>query len=348
MLMISVYFELLDDVSYVPYLYPNLGVQNRESILFLNNAFSNLDAPYVQQVNNPEQADYILLPHNYSSLQKHVECIDHHFDLAKTHQKKLLLFWHGDSDRQINDNDCVVVRTSQYRYKLRSNELIMPAYAEDLLQGEVVYREKREGQKPIIGFCGWARYKNLKNRWATFVKNACINLGSITGHPHVRAHKKGLWYRIQLVERLKRSAIIDTNFAIRSSYSGHKETIRSDAEKARQEYRDTLINSDYALVVKGDGNYSYRFYEALSLGRIPVFLDTECVLPFEDMIDYDQFIVRISYKDLPRFDQIVADHYRSISNEEFVAMQRKAREAYVAYLRVPEFFAELTRRLEAV
>lgn len=45
-----------------------------------------------------------------------------------------------------------------------------------------------------------------------------------------------------------------------------------------------IQNADFILSVKGDGSFFCRFYEALSLGRIPFFIDTDCILPFENMI----------------------------------------------------------------
>ena len=38
--------------------------------------------------------------------------------------------------------------------------------------------------------------------------------------------------------------------------------------------------------MRGAGNFSYRFYETLMMGRIPIFIDTDCVLPFEELINF--------------------------------------------------------------
>ena len=333
--MLKVYATILPDVPYVPLLYPNLGIQERDTILFLNNAFTGMDKPFVDLVDTPEEADYILLPHNYPSLKSHQSYIKQQADLAKKVGKKLIVFWHGDSDAEVPYENAVVFRTSQYRSALRSNELMMPAYAEDLLAGDLQVRSKHEG-KPVIGFCGWADYKNLKNRIGTVIKNSVIEAGSIVG---IRkdARVKGITYRMKAIRHLQQSKHIETNFIIRSSYSGHSSTIKTDPESTRREYIDNLLESDYALIIKGDGNYSYRFYEAMSLGRIPVLLDTECVLPLEDEIDYGSCIVRIPYYDLYRIDEIVAAHFASISDDQFIAMQSKAQEVFEKYLRVDSY-----------
>lgn len=333
--MISVYIELLPDVPYIPLLYPNLGVQKSDTIMFLNRAFGGLTQPLVTIVDTPEEADYILLPHNYSSLKAHNSYVIKQGELAKKLGKKLIIFWHGDRDAPIDDDNVIVFRTSQYRSCIQKNEVMMPAYAEDLLEGQLQLRDKHPG-KPVIGFCGWADYKNLKNHIGTVIKNSLIEASSIVGIRR-EARIKGITYRMKAIKHLQQSTAIDPNFIIRSSYSGHTSTIKTDPEQTRREYIDNLLGSDYALIIKGDGNYSYRFYEALSLGRIPVLLDTECVLPLEDVINYGEFILRVPHWDLFHLDQIVAEHYRKTSDADFIAMQKKAREAFEKYLRVDKF-----------
>ncbi|MDD3896247.1 MAG: exostosin family protein [Candidatus Peribacteraceae bacterium] len=340
------YYELLPDVPYIPFLYPSLGVQQKDAIMFLNNAFAHLNHTFVERVDSPAEADYILLPHHYSSLASHRDYVRRQADLARQHGKKFLIFWHGDSPASAGIPHAVVFRTSLYRFSQRKNEYSMPAYAEDLLGGGTLALREKHAWQPVVGFCGWAQYKNLKNGIGTFLKNAYITLAALMGYSRLRAMRKGIWYRMQAVTLLQSSMQVQANFIIRSSYSGHKQTIRVEEGKARQEYIDTLLHSDYALAIKGDGNYSYRFYEALSLGRIPVLLDTDCVLPLEDIIDYDSFVLRINYKDLCRMDTIIADHYNSTAPDAFIAMQKKARAAFDEYLSTPAFFRHMERMLQ--
>ena len=325
--MKTVYAKQLPDVPYIPLLYPNLGVQERDSIMFLNNAFSHLKEPLVKLTDTPEEADAIVLAHNYSSLKKHTSFVAQQAQLAQKLGKPFIVFWHGDSDAAVPYKNATVIRTSQYRSAIRSNEVIMPAYAADLLTGELNFRHK-EDRKPSLGFCGWADYKNVKNRIGTILKNSLVHSG---------ARIKGITFRMKALHYLQSSQCIHPNFIIRSSYSGHRSTIKTNADQARTEYIDNMLNSDYALVIKGDGNYSYRFYEALSLGRIPVLLDTECVLPMEDVIQYDNFVLRVPYQNLHHLDSVVAKHYASTSDQDFVAMQQQARDVFEKYLRVDAF-----------
>jgi hypothetical protein len=55
-------------------------------------------------------------------------------------------------------------------------------------------------------------------------------------------------------------------------------------EIARVEFLTNLKNSLFCFCFRGAGNFSYRLYECLMMGRIPVLIDTDCVLPHYDEI----------------------------------------------------------------
>ena len=54
-----------------------------------------------------------------------------------------------------------------------------------------------------------------------------------------------------------------------------------DRMVARKEYFDNISNNIFTLCHRGAGNFSYRFYETLMMGRIPVLIDTDCVFPID-------------------------------------------------------------------
>ena len=92
------------------------------------------------------------------------------------------------------------------------------------------------------------------------------------------------------------------------------------------------------MAPKGDGNYSNRLYEALSHGRIPVLLDTECVLPLEGSIDYSAILVRVPMEEVRQTPQLIAKWYEALSPEDWVVRQHKAREVFETRLRFDSFF----------
>lgn len=100
--------------------------------------------------------------------------------------------------------------------------------------------------------------------------------------------------------------------------------------KARKQYYTNLLNNKYALCVRGAGNFSFRFYEALCFGRIPILIDTNTTLPFSNIIDWNKHIIFIKQdeiKNLPKFlEQDKRDMYENRKLwEEYFSIEGYAR-----------------------
>ncbi|MCF7844977.1 MAG: glycosyltransferase family 47 protein [Kiritimatiellales bacterium] len=336
--MLKVYIQKIAGIPHIPLLYPNLGRPKAEGRMdFLNEAFDNLSEKLVEVIEDPAKADYILIPHNFPLVKEKGSYLQMITDLCEDHGKRAIVFWHGDSDLEVPIPNAIVFRTSQYGYQKRDNEIMMPPYTPDLLKGQS-FRPRHKAEVPVVGFCGWAKYKNLKNHVGTIVKDLLIDLKRITTLKlHLSVHKKGISFRMRALKLFDNSSIVASNFILRDSYSGSSHTITIDPEEGRKEYIDNMLNSDFPLAIKGDGNYSYRFYEALSLGRVPVLVNTDCVLPLSDKINYSEFVCIVDHKDIRNMDQKIREFYDSLDEEAFVTMQKKAREAFETKLNVKSF-----------
>ena len=204
----------------------------------------------------------------------------------------------------------------------------MPAYVEDLSDIHQFNTREKAANVPVVGFCGWADFNNLRSKIKYHLKNL-IYFGS---------KKQGLWFRKKAIKILSDSKLFKTNFIIRKSYSGHKGTIELPPEEARLEYVNNLMSSDFVLTTKGNGNFSFRFYEALSAGRIPLFINTDCVLPLEGLINYSDFVLFVDYKKIDKIDKITSSFYENPGKDQFLKMQKAARAAFEVYLRIDKFF----------
>jgi hypothetical protein len=209
------------------------------------------------------------------------------------------------------------------------------------MNGEVTLREY--ASIPSVGFTGWADLSPLKHL-KIFIKELPISLGALLDEKRGAEHK-GLLFRKRSLASLATTEGVEPHFTARSTYSGHVATISGTVKSNREEFVDTLAGSDYALAVRGDANSSVRFYEALSMGRIPLFLDTACVLPLEDRINYRDFCVFVDWRDTDKIGEKLLAFHRSIDPERFTDMQRKAREAYEKYLRIDAFSGHLAETL---
>ena len=137
---------------------------------------------------------------------------------------------------------------------------------------------------------------------------------------------------------LQRSSYVRTNFIIRRSFSGAVRTIELSPENARKEFIDSIVDSDFVLTPKGDGNYSNRFLETLSLGRIPILIDTDTPLPGENSIPYEKIIVRVPMQEVEKTAEYVRRFYEALTDEEWKERQNLAHQIFETYLKQDVFF----------
>lgn len=334
---------------HAPFLYPFWGNPNTEASLFAKEMFDacSFDTSMYTITDDITKADVVFAPYRHIWLLQHdpkllEEC-------ARTAQEaKLPLFIDGmgDIEKPINIQNSYVLRIGGYRFLPEKNRIQVPPAADDLLErvcgGKFEPREKRE-EKPVIGFAGWAEL-SLEQRLRTIAKELTIRLRAIVDDRY-KACEKGVLWRERALDILGRSDKVVLNLRKRSSFSGNVKTASDDMRRLRAELVETVLTSDYALDVRGDANDATRLFEILSLGRIPVILDTERNFPFSDVVDYDSFSLRVDFRDIHKLPDIVAEFHKNISPERFLEMQQNARAAFVAHFRIDAQMKHILRQI---
>jgi hypothetical protein len=67
----------------------------------------------------------------------------------------------------------------------------------------------------------------------------------------------------------------------------------------------------------------------MCFGRIPVFIDTDCVLPFENLIDYKKEIVFVEEKELNSLPDKIQEY---CEKNDLAERQKRCREIWENYL----------------
>jgi hypothetical protein len=314
--------------------------------LFTNIPPRTFEITSYEFVSNITDADYVLFPHAIKSKKDPLLAnIPHALKVAQAAGKQLIVCVGSDLSHDIFLDDVIVLKGLQYRSLKRPNEIIAPCMAEDF--GDTMSITPRsKSERPVVSFCGWAGFTKPLSYAKYLARILALDVRVfLSGRTSLVVFKKGLYWRRKALRMLARDPRIDTHFIVRKSFSANMKTISLDPATARREYVENMYNSDFVLAPKGDGNSSVRFYEAISMGRIPIVIDTDMVFPLEDFINYDDFILRVSYKDIDRLADIVADFYANLSEEKFIAMQNAARAAYEQYLRYDAFLNTLFTRV---
>lgn len=285
----------------------------------------------------PDMAQAIVLQNNFKNTNQAIEgYIKQYADLGEKYHIPVFIFSFGDfTDHLHFDSRVRVFRLSVYRSKMRSQDIVVPTSAEDFGRERIIFSQKRS--KPIVSFCGMGGFSSL-DKWAKYYIKVFLQSVLSFVDSDSRSQKIGIYWRRAMMRACSRSTSISTNFIVRHSFSGLRKTIECDPEIARKEFIDSIINADFVLTPKGDGNYSNRFVETLSFGRIPVLVDTDVVLPMEKEINYPAFVVKVpmnKVKDTPRY---IRDFYDSLTEEEWQNLQQLAREMFERYLKQDSFF----------
>jgi len=331
-------------MSHIPLLDLFWGLFAKEGMPHETNALIKYgyDKRYYQLVQNPYEAEYVVVPHDYWRLkEKRPDLLLRIIEEAKQYQKPLLIDASGDKFGKVVVPNARVLRINQYRFDLPVYEITTPVICEDLLETycDNVLTIRDKSSVSVVGFTGWASMP-LTQRIRTVLKELPVRFKALFVTQYI-VYKKGVFWREKAIKIFKRSSDIKTNFIIRSSYSGHAITLKGNRQKNRKEFVQNILESDYTLIVKGDANAATRFYETLSLGRIPVVIDTAMVFPLEDRLIYKDFCVFIDYRDLKNAPRILADFHKALSPEQFKKMQKHARDAFENYLRYDAFSRHL-------
>lgn len=246
--------------------------------------------------------------------------------LAARYRRPLLVFFNSDSQEPIPLEDAVIFRTSMTAESARPNEHSWPGWTCDVLQtyGGGRLEDRAKSLRPVVGYCGYVDYRNGLERLQRTIRRQIAPWSRLRG---------------DAVRSLAASRDIDCRFVLRRRFCGHA----SDGE--RTEYARNMLTCDYALVVRGRGNFSYRLYEAMSAGAIPVFIDTDCRLPFDDVIPYRDLFIWVPSYDVRSIVESVLRFHGSHSTETLNAHRRRIREVYEQYLEPFAFHRELAVRL---
>lgn len=226
-----------------------------------------------------------------------------------TGNKKVVAFFNSDSDEVLSyRNNVYVFRTSFYKSKQRSSEFAVPGWSEDW----GAWKPNPWREKPVVGFCGQ------------------IN------RPKARANSLIV---------LEKDANIKTNFIKKNAFWGGwlgRGRKPQDGQRLRNEFVKNIGESDYVVCARGGGNFSYRIYETLMTGRIPILIDTDCVLPYDFIVDWGKEFPIVKEGNIGSLGKRVVSFHNSIK-DNFEEHQSRMRNLWEEWISPTGFFTNFYR-----
>lgn len=268
---------------------------------------------YINFVDSPEEADYVFFPYCLGEMveRRGIEETEKYIKqlphYAKHEFKHVFYLYRGLSERF--NSGAIFFRTgANQSYKDKNSEVI--SYVEEDLKELIHYNLRKI--KYDISFIGCDRTCQV---------------------------------RLQAVEQLKKCKKLKMKIDVVDDYFG-----RSKFESVRQErikmFRDSIVESLLTFCPRGSGENTMRFFEVMSLGRIPVFIGDSCVFPFEDKIDWNDVCLRIPEKDIPNMESVIKDYIKSIGKKGLLDKGKKARTVWEEFFSANGLMNQIFRILE--
>lgn len=342
--------------EYVSFLAPVLGMpdfeirwENKEQI---QDRYQK--GKWVLEKSDMKNCDYMVYPKYF--LLDHFDELKAYSEKAKKNKKKVIVFSYGEIDDYIDINDNIVRYKRSTNIKNPDNEHCLPPFPEDLsiyCNEQIKYIQEKKPKRYSIGYVWYANYHNIRSFlyyiWVRLIGLICrisickrLLMRTKNNGLYIRLVNAGIWNfcRGKTIRYIKRLKQYTFHFLQRS----HALTPGTQKEK-REQYIHNLIGSDIALVIRGFWNYSFRMYEAMSLWKILLYIDTWAKLAFSEEIWYKDICIIIEFNDIHNIWTHI-DNFLQKNKGKLMHIQKKTREIYEEYFTMSNYYARIIKEME--
>ena len=140
-----------------------------------------------------------------------------------------------------------------------------------------------------------------------------------------------------------RRALYDAYHDVGHGYVFSAQNWSQQVEHERlQEFIKITANSEFALAPRGYGATSFRLYEVMQLGAIPVYVSDKHWLPWQDELNWNDLCVIIKPEQIPSLHSILCNNY---THERIHNMRNKIKEIYDDYFSLEGVCKNVLKRL---
>lgn len=296
----------------------------------------DLNHKKIQLVRDIKLANIFLIPMpiNYYYKNNYMHLIDKYSSYTLNYNIKVFGFVSGDFGFDFPQYKNIrFFRLNGFKSRFGENNYGFPAILSDQLK--ILFKKHniqihKKPLKPNISFCGHATNSKLVyfNQTFNFYKE---NFKRFIINPLKNDYEvvfQSAYYRYRILKQLKNNNSLETDFIFREKYRGGAKNSNTRI-KTTLEYYNNMINSNYVLCLRGTGNFSIRFYEALMMGKIPIFINTDCILPFSKIINWKDHVIWVEWLNVDNIANIILDFHEKISNSDFQDLQLRNRNLWL-------------------
>ena len=298
-------------------------------------------------VNDIELSDIIILPMswNYYHSQGKIDAVK---NFIKENKSSKILSWiAGDfTVTTPNYRNLYIIHDSGYKSKLSTNHIAKPPFIVDPLK--LYYNTEtllpiKFNKTPIVGFCGQSNISYInafKECSRVIIRNISYFLKLSHNHPHKVMSSSLL--RSTVLKKIKDSKLIIDNFIERDKYrAGAYE--KDMIQKTTEEFYNNIRDSHYIVCCRGGGNFSVRLYETIAMGRIPIFINTDCLLPYHD--EWKYYAVWVERKNLNNLENMLISFHSKFNEESFKQYLNEIRAFWLKKMSLKHYFLNVINQI---
>tara|TARA_B100002052_G_C15733449_1_gene529790 strand:+ start:52 stop:933 length:882 start_codon:yes stop_codon:yes gene_type:complete len=102
----------------------------------------------------------------------------------------------------------------------------------------------------------------------------------------------------------------------------------SASKKDNKMFRKLTSQSIFTLCPRGYGPTSFRLYESINLGSIPIYISDDFLLPYQDKIEWDKLALLIKHDDIDSIHEKVEKILNSNKHIEMLNYGRECNDKY--------------------
>jgi hypothetical protein len=231
----------------------------------------------------------------------------HNFE-RQSNGKIVIAFFNSDSCEKLEYKDnTYIFRTSFNKSSQRKKEFSLPGWSADF----GVFEPRGWQINPTVSFCG---------QTSTPIRSVGLRI-------------------------LEKDNRINTEFLRRGEFcAGWLSTGRNKefGIKMKREFINNISQGDYVFCARGGGNFSYRLYETMMCGRIPLLINTDCVLPYDFLINWCEYFPIVDENEINNIsNKLLEFHNRFANNDDFKNHQKVIRKMWEDYISPVGYFKNL-------
>ena len=115
-------------------------------------------------------------------------------------------------------------------------------------------------------------------------------------------------------------------------------------ENSTHAFRSLMDDSIFALCPRGYGPTSFRFYEAIQMGRIPIYISDTFWLPFQEFVDWERAALLISPEEIHTIPERIDELLQSEKYYDYLSYGRQLYERHTSWEGCLETIGKLVQR----